>query len=117
MLLLYSLLSTSDIADLIKLAYFDYALDAALGIVHRPTFEAQLRSYLTGDTINTDVAWHALRNAIYASGCRLHLSGSSSFEEANRAAWAYLENALALYTDTLLFRSSITSVQAMAVMV
>ncbi|KAK5064847.1 hypothetical protein LTR84_000681 [Exophiala bonariae] len=97
-------------------AYFQYALDASMGVVQRSTFETQLTSYLNGVTSHVDVAWHALRNAIYASGCRIHLSETQSFQEANRVAWTYFENALAFYAQILLFRTSLTSVQALTVM-
>ncbi|KAK5102748.1 hypothetical protein LTS08_003548 [Lithohypha guttulata] len=97
-------------------AYFDHALDAAMGIVHRPTFEAQLRLYLQGASADHDTAWHALRHTIYASGCRIILSESLSFHEANNTAWSYFENALALLAGTILFQTSITSIQALTVM-
>jgi hypothetical protein len=88
-----------------------------MGVVQRSTFETQLTFYLNGVTNHVDVAWHALRNAIYASGCRIHLSETQSFHEANRVAWTYFENALAFYAQILLFRTSLTSVQALTVMV
>ncbi|KAK5095932.1 hypothetical protein LTS08_007813 [Lithohypha guttulata] len=94
-------------------AYFQHALDASMGVVHQTTFESQLNAYLDGVSNDLDTAWHALRNAIYASGCRIYLSETRSFYEANRVAWTYFENALALYTETLLFKTSLTSVQAL----
>ena len=97
-------------------AYFQHALDASMGVVQQSTFESQLTAYLDGVTSHVDIAWHALRNAIYASGCRIHLSETQSFHEANRLAWTYFENALALHTEILLFRTSLASVQALTVM-
>lgn len=88
-----------------------------MGIVHRPTFEAQLRLYLQGTSTDQDTAWHTLRHTIYASGCRIILSESLSFHEANNTAWSYFENALALLAGTILFQTSITSIQALTVMV
>lgn len=46
-------------------AYFQHALDAGMGVVQRSTFESQLTAYLDGVTSHVDIAWHALRNAIY----------------------------------------------------
>ncbi|EXJ79926.1 hypothetical protein A1O3_08211 [Capronia epimyces CBS 606.96] len=97
-------------------AYFDEALDSALGIVHRPWFEAQLRSYLDGSINDSDPAWYALRNAIYASGSRVELSKTKTFLEANQTAWGWFENALAAHTEILYFRTSILGVQALTVM-
>jgi hypothetical protein len=88
-----------------------------MGVVNRANFEGQLKAYLDGLWTDIDIAWHALRNAIYATGCRIHLSETQSFQDANRAAWVYFENALALHTETLLFKTSLTSVQALTVMV
>ena len=76
-----------------------------------------MNAYLDGVSNDQELAWHALRNAIYASGCRIYLSETRSFHEANRVAWTYFENALALHTETLLFKTSLTSVQALTVMV
>lgn len=88
-----------------------------MGVVHQTTFESQLAAYLSGTTTDFEIAWHALRNAIYATGCRIHLSETRSVHEANRVAWTYFENALALHTQILLFKTSLVGVQALTVMV
>lgn len=62
-------------------------------------------------------AWYALRNAIYASGCRLQLAKRRTFREVYRTAWGYFENALSVHTELLYFRSSLLAVQALTVMV
>lgn len=88
-----------------------------MGIVNQVLFETQLQAYLDGSTSGTEVAWHALRNAIYAAGSRIYLSETRTSKDANQVAWGYFENALALHTETLLFQTSITSVQALTIMV
>jgi hypothetical protein len=98
-------------------AYFDEGLDSALGIVHRPWFEAQLKGYFNGTINDSDPAWYALRNAIYASGCRIELSKYKPFSEANQMAWGWFENALAVHTEILYFRTSILGVQVLTLMV
>ncbi|KAH0846011.1 putative fungal specific transcription factor [Fonsecaea pedrosoi] len=97
-------------------AFFDEALESSLGIVHRPWFEAQLRAYFDGAVTDTDPTWYALRNAVYASGCRIELSKTSTFQEANQSAWGYFENALSVQTEMLYFRTSIVGVQALTLM-
>ncbi|KIW27762.1 uncharacterized protein PV07_07470 [Cladophialophora immunda] len=97
-------------------AFFEEALESALGIVHRPWFETQLKGYFEGAVTDTDPAWYALRNAVYASGCRIELSKCSSFQEANQSAWGYFENALSVHTEMLYFRTSIVGVQALTLM-
>lgn len=98
-------------------AYFDEALDAALGAVHRPWFEAQLKAHFSGAINDTDPAWYALRNAVYASGCRIDASKYKSCQEANQLAWGWFENALSVHTEILYFRTSIVGVQALTLMV
>ncbi|EXJ70411.1 uncharacterized protein A1O5_06479 [Cladophialophora psammophila CBS 110553] len=97
-------------------AFFEEGLESALGIVHRPWFDTQLKGYFDGDVMDTDPAWYALRNAIYAFGCRIELSNCGSFQEANQSAWGYFENALSVHTEMLYFRTSIVGVQALTLM-
>ena len=98
-------------------AYFDVALDASLGILHRPWFEQQLALYLSGANADTSAAWYALRNVVFAAGCRIELSQSASFQVASQQAWAYFENALSVYTKLLFYKTSIVGVQALTLMV
>lgn len=99
-----------------KSAYFDEAPEAAFGIVLRSQFAARLRSHFDGAP-DDDRAWYALRNAIYAIGCRIVMSKTHSFTEAYRTAWCFFENALSAHTEMLYFRTSILGVRALAVMV
>lgn len=87
-----------------------------MGIIQQRAYEKQLSAYLDGTSANMDVAWHTLRNAIYATGCRIHLLETQTFHQANQTAWRYFENALTSHTQTLLFKTSLTSVQALTVM-
>lgn len=67
--------------------------------------------------MDEDPAWYALRNAIYAAGCRLELSKRGNFREAYQTAWNFFENALAVHTELLYFHTSLLAVQALTVMV
>lgn len=90
------------------------------GIVYRPDFEARLRLHFEHNALNDDEpAWYALRNTVYASGCRVYLSRrrSTSFAEAQAQAWRYLENALSVYVDLLFTPSGLMAVQALVAMV
>ncbi|KAJ2905583.1 hypothetical protein MKZ38_004877 [Zalerion maritima] len=97
-------------------AYFEEALDAALGIVHRPWFESRLKAHISSPSSDEDPSWYALRNIIYASGCRIVLSKHATFQEANRSAWEWFENALSVHTEILYFRTSLVGVQALTLM-
>ena len=77
----------------------------------------QLKGYFDRGVTNADPAWYALRNAVYASGCRIELSKYASIQEANQSAWGYFENALSVHTEILYFRASIVGVQALTLMV
>ncbi|PIB02544.1 hypothetical protein CB0940_00175 [Cercospora beticola] len=97
-------------------AYFSTALDASLGVLCRPWFERQLSAHLAGRLCDSGPAWHALRNVVYAAGCRIELSKSRLFKEASQQAWLYFENALAVYARLLFYKTSIMGVQALTLM-
>jgi len=92
-----------------------------MGIVHRPDFEARLRLHFApGTRANDDPGWYALRNTVYASGCRMECSKayhSTGFEEARERGWRYFENALSVQSQLLYGKTDITAVQALVAMV
>lgn len=89
--------------------------------MHRPTFEAHLRSHFEhrASAEEDDPSWYALRNTIYASGCRLFLAKdhSTSFLDAQVQAWQYFENALSVITELEFSPTGLSAVQALTVMV
>lgn len=99
------------------LVYFEEAPDAVFGIVHRPWFESRIRAHFEDASHDDDPSWFALRNVVYSYGCRLEQSKTKPFREAYAASWGWFENALSVHTEILHFRSSVVSVQALALMV
>lgn len=101
------------------LAYFKSAPEAALGIVHRPWFESRLQAHFDGGCTEDEAesSWYALRNAIYACGSRIVLSKESTYQDANRTAWEFFENAMSVHTEIVYYRTSLIGVQALTVMV
>lgn len=100
-------------------AYFEECHYAAFGVVNRPLFEARLRSQFAQDVdFEDDVSWFALRNTVYASGCRIILSrhASMGFSEAQAQAWQYFENALSVHAELLYTPTGLPAVQALALM-
>ncbi|EXJ68312.1 uncharacterized protein A1O5_08927 [Cladophialophora psammophila CBS 110553] len=97
-------------------AYFDEANEAVFGIVHRPWLESKLQAHLANPSGDDDPVWYALRNAIFATGCRIVLSRTESFSKAKREAWRYFQNALSMNVQLLYLRTSLMSVQAMTIM-
>lgn len=100
-------------------AYFAEAPEAAFGVVNRLRFEAMLRKHFQGSllSVENDRAWYALRNVIFAYGCRISLSKTASFSKANDESEGWFFNALAVHTDLLYFHTSIMGVQALTIMV
>ncbi|KAF7950020.1 hypothetical protein EAE96_007323 [Botrytis aclada] len=101
-------------------AYFDHSFDASLGLVSREHFEARLRRHFAqNDVADDDPAWHALRNTVYASGCRLSSSNkpySYMSCEIQGQAWRYFERALDVHTELLYGSTGLLAVQALTAM-
>ncbi|KAM5383740.1 hypothetical protein ACJZ2D_001729 [Fusarium nematophilum] len=97
-------------------AYFERAREAAFELVDRASFESRLRSHLKGDVKNEDPAWYALRNAIYATGCRIELSKTGNFRYAFQTAWTFFSNCLSVHLELLYFRTSMMAIQALTIM-
>ncbi|KAK7214592.1 hypothetical protein V2G26_002595 [Clonostachys chloroleuca] len=101
-------------------AYFDSCLDSIFGIIHRDDFEKRLRDHFqTNPDSRSDASWYALRNTIYASGCRVSLcvdSGPESFSRSRAQSWKYFENALSVHTELLYVSPDITSIQVLTLM-
>ncbi|RSL87757.1 hypothetical protein CEP52_015423 [Fusarium oligoseptatum] len=97
-------------------AYFEGAREAAFGLVDRTSFETRLRAHLEGYSKNEDPAWYALRNAIYATGCRLELSKTGKFRHAFQTSWTYFSNCLSVHLELLYFQTSIMAIQALTIM-
>ena len=100
-------------------AYFEDSYDAVFGVVYRPAFEARLRSHFERYiSAEEDPSWYALRNTVYASGCRNFLSKdhSTTFSDAQVQAWQYFENALSVLRELELSPAGLSAVQALTAM-
>lgn len=69
--------------------------------------------------MNHDSSWYALRNAIYAEGCRSVTpeDQTRSFSSVQAEATRYFENAISVLTDLLFTPNGLMAVQALVVMV
>lgn len=101
-------------------AYFEEALYAALNTIHRTTFETRLRlSIEFGTVFDSDPAWYALRNVVYAFGSRIVIYKQSmlgNWAEAQKESWKYFENALSVHTELAYAASNVTAAQALLAM-
>lgn len=83
-------------------------------------FETTLRAHYRqeGETRGS-TAWYALRNTVFASGCRIALSkdASKSFSEIESEAWGYFANAFSVYTELMFTFSGLLAVRALIAMV
>lgn len=102
-------------------AYFEHSYDAVFGVVHRPTFESRLRAHfrLGNASRVDDPSWYALRNIVYAAGCRSLLAKDSnlSFVEAAAKSRQYFQTALSVFNAIIFGRSGFTAIQALLLMV
>ncbi|KAL3488355.1 fungal-specific transcription factor domain-containing protein [Aspergillus germanicus] len=106
-----------DTASRYVASYFGYSHDSVFGVVHRPDFETHLRLHFQG-VQGDDDAHYALRNAVYAVGCRAaaQLDESPNFTETQQLSLKYFQNAFSVYTDLLYMPSGLTAVEALVVM-
>jgi len=101
-------------------AYFEENPDAVFSIVYRPSFESRLRAYFNQGATSTaeqDPAWYALRNIVYATGCRILFPKERDRRQRSNRSWKLFQNALSVHTDLLYSRTSLMAVQALASMV
>ncbi|ETI21720.1 hypothetical protein G647_08067 [Cladophialophora carrionii CBS 160.54] len=102
-------------------AYFDESRDVAFGILSRPGFESRLRAHFENSPttlLEEDASWYALRNVVYAAGCRQIMAREQSGRLllGQGYEWQYFQNALSVHTDLLYTRSSFMAIQALAIM-
>jgi hypothetical protein len=88
--------------------------------VHRPTFETWLNAQYTNPSeFEDNPSWIALRNTVYASGCCIVLSKdpTKTFNEAQAESQKFFKKALSEYNELTFKSTSLTAVQALALMV
>lgn len=110
----------SEIALLLTMpAYFERSVGNLWEMVYRPNFERHLRAHLSGQIHYHDPTWYALRNVIYAAGCRIYRSEFSAVNslDIQRECWGYFANALSVHSELLLTKPTLRSVRALLIMV
>lgn len=87
--------------------------------MHQPDFEARLVEHFKQESENDDPSWYALRNIVYATGCRTLLANQNtvSWAEVQNRSWPFFENALSVYVDLLYTPTGLMAVQALSAMV
>lgn len=96
--------------------FFENTMEGKLGIISRPWFEAKLNEHFKTPSQN-DVSWYALRNTVFAFGCRIEMAKTSSYSEVAKVSSSFLNNALSVQTAMLYQHSTLTCVKALVLMV
>lgn len=89
-------------------------------MVYRPEFENHLRRFFENNQAReNDVAWYALRNAVYAVGCRsaAAVENKKDFVEIQQESVQYFHNAFSVHSDLLYMPNGLMAIQALVVMV
>ncbi|KAK5051556.1 hypothetical protein LTR84_003208 [Exophiala bonariae] len=99
-------------------AYFEDSFEAYYGAVYRPEFETRLTQHFREATLDDDPSWYALRNIVYATGCRTLLSkqGIISWQEIQHRSWPFFENALSVYVELLFTPTGLMAIRALVAM-
>ncbi|OAQ65542.2 major facilitator superfamily protein [Pochonia chlamydosporia 170] len=100
---------------------WQYATGAShiFGVVYRPQFEHHLRRHYQGlDTQDDDAASYAMRNAVYAVGCRASAArdGTKDFMEIRKQSLQFFLNALSVYTNLIFMPTGLGAVRALMAM-
>ncbi|KAH7351463.1 fungal-specific transcription factor domain-containing protein [Pyrenochaeta sp. MPI-SDFR-AT-0127] len=108
-----------DTARIYMNAYFQQSLESVFAVINRGQFETRLDSFFASGQKNDDAEWYALRNAVYASGCKVYLAQqcqTDSFDLSQAESWKYFENALSVHTELVYMRSGLMAIQALVTM-
>ncbi|EWY89745.1 hypothetical protein FOYG_07412 [Fusarium oxysporum NRRL 32931] len=99
--------------------YFEYSHDSIFGAVYRPEFEEHLRRHFhSSGPREEDAASYAMRNAVYAVGCRAAagMDGVKDFMGVQERSLQFFFNAFSVYTHLLYMPTGLRAVQALVVM-
>ncbi|RSL58714.1 hypothetical protein CEP54_007604 [Fusarium duplospermum] len=102
------------------IVYFENCLDSIFELIDRRDFETRLRRHFAGAADSTlSKGWYAMRNTVYASGCRFIISEArnpQAFSESRAQSWKYLENALSVHTELLYGPTDLDCIRALVLM-
>ncbi len=101
----------------ISQAYFAEAPETAFGVVRRDLFQSRLEAHFAGFKKDENPAIYAIRNCIFASGCRIRNAPSLGYSKAVEMASGWFENALSVHTELLYMPTTVISVVALVIMV
>jgi len=98
-------------------AYFNESFEATYYTIDQSAFEERLRHHYTDAHATRDPGWYALRNVVFASGCRIEQFKTCAWTEAQSRAQVYFDNALSVEADLLHGTPGLIAIQALVAMV
>jgi hypothetical protein len=98
-------------------AYFDESVEATYHTIDRTDFEMRIRKHYNDSVHDENPGWYALRNVVFASGCRIATFKSCDWTEAQARAQGYFDNALSVEADLLHGTPGLIGIQALLIMV
>lgn len=99
-------------------AYFEETPISTFYLIGRQSFEARLIRHIENPSASQeDSVWFAIRNIVYASGCRALMSKTHSWRESQSKSGQYFENALSVETDLIHGAYGISAIRALLAMV
>lgn len=98
-------------------AYFNESLEATYHTLDQSVFQARLMKYYDEPNLDQDPGWYALRNVVFAIGCKILTFKHHTWMEAQTQAQGYFDNALSVEADLLHGTPGLVAVQALLLMV
>ena len=80
------LTSLVDMSLIVSLAYFADAPEVVFGAVRRDLFQPRFEAHLAGSKKDNNPAIYAIRNAIFATGCRIKMAPVVGYSKAAEMA-------------------------------
>ena len=102
---------------IVSLAYFADAPEVVFGAVRRDLFQPRFEAHLAGSKKDNNPAIYAIRNAIFATGCRIKMAPVVGYSKAAEMAMGWFENAMSVHTELLYMPTTIIAVTALVIMV
>ncbi|KAH7145530.1 fungal-specific transcription factor domain-containing protein [Dactylonectria estremocensis] len=83
-------------------AYFEESALSTFYLANRQSFEERLLRHIENPSASQeDSVWFAMRNIVFATGCRALMSKTHSWTESQSKSGQYFENALRVETDLI----------------
>ena len=111
------LVSLVHVSLIVSPAYFADAPEVLFGAVRRDLFQPRFEAHLAGSKKDNNPAIYAIRNVIFATGCRIKMAPIVGYSKAVEMATGWFDNAMSIHTELLYMPTTIIAVTALVIMV